>query len=153
MRKFSLPIHLTFSEVSFVYMAKSPSEYALTIHNISVKLALISASICINSEALTMLFVADPLSLVLRDHTVLISLAAEQLKTMSVSDHFKLLSSQLGSHRFDLTFVRGHVCFDDLSIRLSDVGNLSVVHGTICCVSEALIMSLSILFFLICGDR
>ena len=76
-------------------MACCPLEDTLAIHHFVGEFACVSATVCEDSCALTVLLVTGPLALVLGDNAISIWLARKELQPMTVTDHLELTLSFL----------------------------------------------------------
>ena len=141
MREFSLPIHLPLTERALIFVTLCPSVLASAIQHVSVELAFEGATVSEDCHTLPMLLVLDPASLVLSDHTIVVLLAREQLKSVTVADHLKLLKALLCRQCFDLALKGGRLSLDKLAVRLADISNFSIVNGTIFSVAKTLVVS------------
>ena len=151
MIELALAIHLSVTESAFVFMTLWPVELTLTIHNVSVETTCVSAAIGEHGRALAMLAISLPGPFVFCHDAVVVSLAIIELESVTMSYHFKLFDSCLSLQSLNLSFISWHAYFDQLSIRLTKVGNFSIVHRSIFLVPETFVARLCILSFLLLG--
>ena len=144
MGEFSLAVHLPVAEGALVFASLSPIENACAFLHVPIELASVGGTVSENSEALPVLLVALPGTLILSHDAILICLTFEQLKTVAVADHFELFRSNLSSKRFDVSFICWRWILGHLSIRLAHEGHLSIVHRAVSCVSQAFVVGLRI---------
>merc|ERR1712156_245272 len=100
-----MAIHLTVAESTFELMALRPAVRSLPIDYVSAELAHVLATVRKDRHALTVLFIAQPGTLVLGHNAILISLTREELKPVAMSHHFKLFGTLLLWQWFDLRLV------------------------------------------------
>ena len=65
MFEYAFAIHLSVSEVTFIFMAICPTELSLSIHNIFFELPLVSASVSKDCKSIALAHISVPNALVL----------------------------------------------------------------------------------------
>ena len=111
-----MAIHLTVTESAFELVALCPAVCSLPVDYISAELAHVLATVRKDRHALTVLFIAQPGTLVLGHNAILISLSGEELKPVAMSHHFKLFDTLLLWQWLDLRLVDRSSRFDHLII-------------------------------------
>ena len=131
MNEFTLTVHLSFTEDSFVFVTLGPLELTTAIQLISIEFASVMTTIRKDGKAFTMLLIADPSPFVLGHHAILVCLSREELESMTMTNRFKLLDSLRRIKSLDLSFVSWHGDLDELPIRLTNISDFTVVHGPV----------------------
>ena len=85
MLEYSLTVHLPVSEVALVLMTLCPCEFTRSFHDVFLELALESASISEDREALPVLHVSVPIAFVFGQNAINVASTIIDLQTVTVS--------------------------------------------------------------------
>ena len=85
MLEYSLTVHLPVSEVALVLMTLCPCEFTRSLHDVFLELALESASISEDREALPVLHVSVPIAFVFGQNAINVASTIIDLQTVTVS--------------------------------------------------------------------
>ena len=84
--KNSLTIHLPVSEMALVLVTLCPCEFTRSFHDVFLELALESASICEDCEALPVLHVSVPIAFVFGQDAIHVACTIIDLQAITMSD-------------------------------------------------------------------
>ena len=86
MLEYSLTVHLPVSEMALVLVTLSPCEFTRSFHDVFLELALESASICEDCEALPVFHVSVPITLVFGQDAIDVACTIIDLQAITMSN-------------------------------------------------------------------